>query len=239
MIDWPEAINLYKPAIVKISTPRGMGTGFIIASSKVNNICGIATASHVVSDALYWEEPIRIEHLESRKSIIFHNTERVILLKEELDTAAILVNRSEGFPERCLPIIPAGKSLKVGHEVGWLGFPALSPNNLCFFTGRISCYITSGGAYFVDGVIINGVSGGPAFHLATASPVIIGIVSAYIVNRATGGTLPGLGVIRDIQQFQKLIQGFQSMDEAKKQETSPTMPPSPKIEPPTTQQKPS
>src|SRR5207249_3554217 len=137
MIDWPEAIQLLLPSIVQISTPRGSGTGFVIASSGVNNISGIATASHVVSAAHFWEEPIRIRHIASGQTVVFRHTERAVLLEERLDTAAIVVRRTGGFfPEHTLPVTPEGQSLKVGHEIGWLGFPSVSPNNLCFFTGR-------------------------------------------------------------------------------------------------------
>jgi hypothetical protein len=226
MIDWPEAIELLKTSIVKITTPHGSGTGFVIASANKSNLCGIATAAHVVNNAHYWEEPIRIEHIASGQTFVLRHSDRAVLLEERFDTAAIILERKGSiFQDYNLPVSPEGHSLKLGWEVGWLGFPSVSPNNLCFFTGRISCYIQNDGAYLVDGVAINGVSGGPAFHLADHFPVIIGVVSAYIANRATGETLPGLAVVRDVRQFQELIKRFSSMEEAKQQEAQPMSPP--------------
>ena len=69
------------------------------------------------------------------------------------------------------------------------------PQKLCFFSGRVSAYLAEENAYLVDGVAINGVSGGPAFH---ETGKIIGLVTAYIVNRATGEALPGVSLIRSV-----------------------------------------
>ena len=61
---------------------------------------------------------------------------------------------------------------------------------LCFFHGFISGYFNDPPTYLVDGVAINGVSGGPAFDNRVH---IIGLVSAYIPNRVDRQTtLPGL-----------------------------------------------
>ena len=71
--------------------------------------------------------------------------------------------------------------------------PAIEPDTLCFFAGTVSARQTNRKAYLIDGVAINGVSGGPVFHSPTPDEVqIIGCVSAYHANRATGETLPGL-----------------------------------------------
>ena len=79
-------------------------------------------------------------------------------------------------------------------------------------------------AYLVDGVAINGVSGGPAF---IPEKMLIGVVAAYIPNRATGEPLPGLAVVRGVGQFHEVAESFRSLDEAKAQETQPTEPPPP------------
>ena len=74
----------------------------------------------------------------------------------------------------------------------------------------------------MDGVAINGVSGGPAFHVTGVEemPVLImGVVSAYVPNRATGETLPGLSVVRDVAQFHELAPTFASLDQAKSAES--------------------
>jgi len=49
---------------------------------------------------------------------------------------------------------------------------------------------------------------------------IIGTVSAYAPNRATGDILPGLSIARDVSHFHNTIRTIKTMDEAlaKKQE---------------------
>lgn len=226
---WPEAIKAVRSHVFRISTPRGSGTGFLIANGKNDAICAVATAAHVVDHAHYWEEPIRIEHAESGVTKVLRPSHRAVFLDEAHDTAAILFHREADLvlPADPLPMVPERSFVMVGNEIGWLGFPAIH-QGVCFFTGRVSAWISNEKAYLVDGVAINGVSGGPAFHLGTASdPVYLaGVVSAYIPNRATGEVLPGLSVIRDVAQFHSLAPTFASLDEAKQAE-SPAEPPPP------------
>ncbi|MBI5873147.1 MAG: trypsin-like peptidase domain-containing protein [Candidatus Omnitrophica bacterium] len=228
---WHQAIEKMNNLVVRISTPQGSGTGFLVSHSTVKPVCGIATAAHVVDWAHYWEQPIRIDHFASGKSLLLHHNERSIHI-EGHDTATIILEKRDlPLPEHSPKLSPEEKFLKVGNEVGWLGFPAISPKNLCFFSGRTSCFLEEEHAYLVDGVAINGVSGGPVFHLLEDGFVVIGVVSAYIANRVTGETLPGLSVIRDVSQFHKLVREFKSLDDAKKKESVPSSPPSPSPSP--------
>ncbi|MBI5623522.1 MAG: serine protease [Elusimicrobia bacterium] len=227
---WPKAVEYTRPFVVKISTPRGTGTGFLLYRLEGSDLYGIATAAHVIDHAHYWEQPIRFHHPNSQTSVLVRHEERAIFLDEQRDTAVILHSiGSKDFPLPAKPPIlaPEKKCLKVGNEVGWLGFPAVSSSNLCFFSGRTSCFISKDHAYLIDGVAINGVSGGPTFHLnqPTQDVLIIGVVSAYIANRATGETLPGLSVVQDVSHFQELLAKFQSIAEAKKNEAPPQKPP--------------
>jgi hypothetical protein len=227
-MEWYDAIELIRPHVVRILTPQGSGTGFLFSRSANGTVCGIATAAHVVDHAHYWEQPIRIQHEASGAVALLRSGERAILLDEPHDTAAIAIKSSAlALPDEPLNMIPVGRYLRVGNALGWLGFPAISSANLCFFTGRVSAWIQSNGAYLVDGVAINGVSGGPAFTILGESTFIMGVVSAYIPNRATGETLPGLGIVRDVVQLQDLIGPIRSLDEAKAEETEPTEPPPP------------
>jgi hypothetical protein len=186
-ISWSEAVELIQPHVVRISTPRGSGSGFLISNGHNNAICGIATAAHVVDHAHYWEEPIRIDHVSSGKSIVIRRDERAIFLDLNRDTAAILFNRGDlPLPADALPLAPKKMFLMVGNEIGWLGFPAIPTANLCFFAGTVSAFVENQSAYLVDGVAINGVSGGPAFHISDAEKdpiVVMGVVSAYVPNR--------------------------------------------------------
>jgi hypothetical protein len=220
---WYEAMDVITPYVVRISTPQASGTGFLFAYAAGGDLCAFATAAHVVNHAKAWEEPIRIYHLTSNRVLLTRSKDRFIRVDQALDTAAIVVHKGElPVPERLQPLIIEGKRLRVGVEVGWVGFPAMSPENLCLFSGRISCWLERDGAYLVDGVAINGVSGGPAFNLMSDGQIrIIGVVSSYIPNRATGEPLPGVSVVRDVSQLQELVKLFKSLEDAKKAEVPP------------------
>lgn len=227
-IEWSQAVELITPHVVRISTPRGSGTGFLISNNKMHTIAGVATAAHVVNHAHYWEEPIRIDHISSGKVTVVRHNQRAVFLDENRDTAAVLFNLGDiPLPNAPLPLVPPKMFLKVGNEVGWLGFPAIPLANLCFFKGNVSAWIDSQLAYLVDGVAINGVSGGPAFHLSgdpAAPMLVIGVVSAYVPNRATGEVLPGLAVVRDVSHFHELAPTFASLDQAR-EAAPPAQPP--------------
>lgn len=224
-MEWHDAIDAIKPHVMKIETPDGSGTGFLISLTADRGLCGIATAAHVVSHANRWEEPIHIKHDESGYTLVVRASDRAIFIDEARDTAAIVCARQDmPLPEAALPLIPEGRLLRVGNEIGWVGFPAISPSNLCFFSGRTSSFVEVEHAYLVDGVAINGVSGGPTFHIRGDQLRIIGVVTAYIANRATGEALPGLCVVRDVSQFQDVVRRFRSIDEAKSKESPPDQP---------------
>lgn len=235
-IAWSEAVQIIEPHVVRIATPRGSGSGFLISNARNSGVCGIATAAHVVDQAHYWEEPIRIDHASSGKSLVVRRDERAVFLDLGRDTAAILFNRGDlPLPATPLPLVPRNKAVRVGVKIGWLGFPAIPSASLCFFEGMVSAHVVPQEAYLVDGVAINGVSGGPAFHLVNrkADPTyVMGVVSAYIPNRATGEVLPGLSVVRHVRQFHELAPTFASLDQAKEAEQPAELPPTKPDDPP-------
>lgn len=63
----------------------------------------------------------------------------------------------------------------------------------------------------------HGTARGPAFQLTNSGPRLMGVLSAYIPNRATGEDLPGLSVARDISHFHELLKDFKSVEEAKEE----------------------
>lgn len=217
-IEWHEAISKVTPFIVRIATPQTSGSGFLVAHSEDAAICGIATAAHVVNHAHDWDEPIKIEHYQSRQSIVVKPDRRFVFIDQQLDTAAILFNKETlPLPQNPPKLMEDGKVLKTGVEVGWLGFPGMFPQNLCYFSGRVSSFLHAESAYLVDGVSIHGVSGGPAFWLAYDDTEFVGVVSSYVANRATGETLPGLAVVRDVVHLQNFVKRLRSLDDARKQ----------------------
>jgi hypothetical protein len=131
------------------------------------------------------------------------------------------------LPDPALPMMAKDRYLKSGVDIGWLGFPAIPRASLCFFSGHVSAYLQEDAAYLVDGVVINGVSGGPAFRRVAGSAELIGVVSAYIPNRATGDVLPGVAVVRDVNRFHDLAERLSTLDEAQAQQNPPGEPPPP------------
>jgi len=236
-IAWHMAFEQIAPYVVKIITPQGSGTGFLVAVSGNKHLVGIATATHVLDFAHYWEQPIRIEHAKSGETIFLNNADRFVEVNYKRDIASIVIpNGKLPFPSETLGIIAEDKYIKIGVELGWVGFPAIAQNNLCFFSGTVSSWVEEDGFYFVDGVAINGVSGGPAFCIKDNKVHLIGVVSAYVPNRATGATLPGLCVVRDVQPLNKMITELKSLEEAKKTETTSDEPPPPPSGPTSSEQ---
>jgi len=225
-VNWNEVVDRVTPHVVKIETPEGHGTGFLCLYNADKSVLGIATAHHVIAHAHRWMEPIRLTQYPSGKSAMLQAlATRVIWTAPQNDSALILLSKSEvselELPEKAIPLMPIEKRLPIGNEVGWLGFPALgeSANMICFFSGTISAWQAEKKAYLVDGVAINGCSGGPVVFSTPADGVqIVGAISAYMVNRATGEALPGLAVAQDVSYFNTVAGHIKSIDEARKQQ---------------------
>ena len=191
---WHVAYERIKPYLFRIHTEGGFGTGFLFAFNKDHSLAAIATAAHVIEHEHSWSKPIKIGHYETRDIVLFSTQERVIWLDLKRDAATILI-RSDKFnlPPSALPIMDPTKYKKVGVEVGWVGFPGICAHELRFFPGKISTFLLAENCYLIDGVAINGVSGGPVFdELKDSTPEIVGVVSAYMPNRATQEPSPGL-----------------------------------------------
>jgi hypothetical protein len=223
-MNWNQIVNKIKPYMVKIKTPSGSGTGFLCLYNHDKSWCGIATASHVVNDVDEWQQPIKIIHQTSEKPMIFlKENDRVIISDPKTDSAIIFFPRPKDLtlPDELIKLRPLDKILDIGSEVGWLGYPYLEENNSCFFSGCISARNEDKKYYLIDGVAINGVSGGPVLYSTETDGVeIIGIISAYMANRATGSSLPGLSVAQDVFHLHEVVKTIKSIDEAreKKQE---------------------
>lgn len=219
-MSWTAVYKMIQPYIVRIRTPSGYGTGFLFAYGANRTVCAFATAAHVVDHAQEWDEPIRITHHGSGSTVLLNAKERAILVDSSRDTASIVTaNVGMNLPDELLMLVPANEMKLVGVEVGWVGFPCVAPSRLCFFSGRVSAAIDPGDSYLLDGVAINGVSGGPVFAEYPAdTPQLMGTVSAYISNRATGESLPGLLKVQDLTAVHEVIQRLNSLGEAQKKE---------------------
>jgi hypothetical protein len=221
-MNWDQVVKKVSPHVVKIETPSGHGTGFCLLYNEQNQWYCIATADHVVAHADNWREPIKIHHPNSGEPLFLRAEDRVIYRDWRTDSAVILFLKGDfEFPEIPITLFPMGQRIDIGAEVGWLGFPSVAPHTLCFFSGNISAHQEFRNAYLIDGVAINGVSGGPVLFLTETDGVqIVGTVSAYTANRATGEALPGLAIAQDVSHFHSIYTHVNSLDEAnrKKQE---------------------
>jgi len=219
-MDWHELYEKVTPYIVSVMTPQGRGTGFLFAYNANRSLAAFATAAHVVDHAHDWKEPIKFRHHNSGEELFLPDEQRVVFLDRIHDSASIvLLNKGLPLPKDVLPLAPQDKFLKIGIEVGWAGFPSIAYTNLCFFSGRVSNYLADESSYLIDGVAINGVSGGPVFaETVRDKPHIIGTISAYIPNRNRGEALPGLLRARDVTSFHETIEKINSLDDARKQE---------------------
>jgi hypothetical protein len=139
-ITWAKALEKLEEYIFKILTPSGTGTGFLISVS--GNICGIATAFHVVEHEYNWEEPIKIRHYKTGKQVLLKKSDRVILIYPDNDLAFILFPRGEfKLPSTTLGMKPSDKAVMQGVQMGWCGFPNIASWQLCFFTGHVSAFL--------------------------------------------------------------------------------------------------
>ncbi|MDD4980327.1 MAG: serine protease [Candidatus Omnitrophica bacterium] len=194
-----EVLENLQNHVVYISTPAGSGTGFLVASSEGEKVIGIATAWHVVNYAVEWDQPIKVKHHITGKTILLKEGNRSIHWDDATDSALIRLPKGQlPLPDEVLPLFEKKSHKKAGVELGWCGFPSVYPTQLCFFSGRVSAWLAEREAYLVDGVVINGVSGGPTFDRFSE---LVGFVTAYIPNRATGKALPGVGLIRSITPY--------------------------------------
>jgi hypothetical protein len=221
-MNWDQIVKKVTPYIVRIETPSGHGSGFLYLYNDDKSWCGVATAAHVLYQAEKWKQPVEIYHSESNQNLFLREHERVITIDWETDSAVLLFNKGElPLPENLIPLLPTESPLSIGLEVGWLGFPAIESYTLCFFSGIISARQEPRKAYLIDGVAINGVSGGPVIYSTSTDGIqFIGTVNAYKANRATGEALPGLLIAQDVSHFHDILNYVRSTDEAnrKKQE---------------------
>lgn len=214
-MDWNQVVEKVSPYIMEIHTPSGRGTGFLCMFNSTKGMCGISTALHVIENADEWHQPIKLIHHNSRKNVFLKEADRAIITDPATDSAVILLSTPDfPFPEEPIPLLPMSNPLHIGNEVGWLGFPAIDSDVLCFFSGNISA--KKGTSYLIDGVAIHGVSGGPVLYVTPTEGVqIVGIVSAYRANRVTGEALPGLLYAKDVSHFHGVIDKIRSIDDAK------------------------
>lgn len=218
---WFEGVEQISPHLVRISTPSGYGTGWMVSLTKAKDLCAIATAAHVIDHANKWEQPVRITHHETGESRLLRSDDRAIKLYAKQDIGLLILEK-KGFPlpDNPLHMIERDYHLKPGVPVGWVGFPVIESEKVCFFSGTISTVLEQQNAYLVDGVAIHGISGGPAFTVGDNFE-LIGVVSQYIANHTTGEALPGLLLLSEVTPFHDITDVFSDLDDARSNESPP------------------
>ena len=217
---WNACYKKILPYVFSIETPEGSGTGVYVATNESKNLAIVATAAHVVEHADDWHLPIKLRHYSTGKEIFLTAEERVIFLDRQRDSACVLIPVADfDLPVDVLPLIAEQKFKPIGIEVGWVGFPSIASPELCFFSGRLSAWLEKDDSYLIDGVAINGVSGGPVFAmLGVDQPQLIGTISAYMPNRVRGDVLPGMLRAQDVTLMHETLKQVRSLDEARRKQ---------------------
>lgn len=206
---WSKSIEHVTPLMFKIETSKGSGSGFYISSGfdtvAKKKIAVIATADHVVHHAFRWNEPIELFQFNPPAHKKLFPGQYRQLENIEDDLALIIIDFDLfNFSVKSFKIVRPESVARIGVTVGWCGFPAIPgifENKLCFFSGCISAYLNEKGDYLIDGNVISGVSGAPAFTMSE-SATIMGVVTHYIL---TGEKTPGLSLIRNLRPITQLI----------------------------------
>jgi len=215
---WATCYENVLPYVFAIETPEGAGSGVFFMYNDTKTYAAVATAAHVVDHADTWKLPIKLRNHNTGKELFLKDDDRVLFVDRRRDTAAIMFLASLlELPQEVLPLMAANKYKPIGTEIAWVGYPSIAHPNLCFFSGRVSAFLMSDDSYLIDGVAINGVSGGPVFSLSDKDqPMLLGTVSAYMPNRIRGDALPGLLRVQDVTTFHETINTVKSIDDARK-----------------------
>lgn len=197
-LQWHDVVDRASKSVFRLYAGSSAGTAFVIGLGREPRngdwYATLATAWHVLENL-----PGRTDDLElvsvDRRTVFSSAADQIgfyPLGEPRYDTGLVVVRTAAPLVEQqeLLPLIPVESMLARGAEIGWLGFPSITEPELCFFQGYVSGYLSDPPFYLVDGVAINGVSGGPALDNRAH---VVGLVSAYLPNRIDPATtLPGL-----------------------------------------------
>lgn len=207
---WAIAAERVSRVLFRVETDTKGGTSFAILCAEDPSNHGFvtlfATANHVVRD------------YKPGSPLSLNSADGSSTLDAQANTLSVIPPSSPHYDIALIsaisdqPILPPGHLVPLlshdfypprGAQLGWLGFPSIVWPELCFFQGPLSGYLNAPPAYLVDGVAINGVSGGPAFN---NEGTIFGAVQSYIPNKPTKElTLPGLMVVVPIASLDHWI----------------------------------
>lgn len=214
-MSWATCYQNILPYLFKISVPDGYGSAVFVGYNDDKSLAAVATAAHTLADADERNLRISLRHHLSGEEVDLEESDRVIFIDSHRDAAVVLFP-AEYFdlPSEALPVMPAGDSQPVGSEVGWVGYPGIARTIPCFFSGRISAFMSGIHSYLLDGIVINGVSGGPVFEMRSDDkPRLLGVVCAYLSHVGELSTPTGLSLVADVSHFHETIKKIRNVDE--------------------------
>jgi hypothetical protein len=207
---WALAAERVSRVLFRIETDTKAGTAFAILwaedPSKHGFATLFATANHIVADYKQGS-PLSLTSADGSSTLDTQACTLTVIPPSSGDYDIALISatseRSILPPSYLVPLLSHDLYAPRGAQLGWLGFPSIVWPELCFFQGSLSGYLSEPYAYLVDGVAINGVSGGPAFN---NEGTVFGVVQSYIPNRPTKElTLPGLMAVVPIASLDHWI----------------------------------
>lgn len=215
-MDKVSGFRLVRPHTVKLSTAGNMGCGFLVDTPVLQSGRPgvlLATAWHVIQSAVDTAGALDVYHFSSGNSCRIPASDFGVLSDKGRDLAVVFFERSHlpDLPVECLHLLD--DVLPPGQEISWCGYPAgvliswsIKGDLLCHFSGTISAsYGKNNKDYLIDGVTINGISGGPAYLEQEGKLIVVGVVTNYYPNIQRNGVLPGLGAIRGIDEIMQSI----------------------------------
>ena len=154
MSPWNEAARKVATQVVRIDTHDSRGTGFFIYGDSGAGVLTIGTAYHVIENA--GKKPVHVKVADGRTLVMNNHAPGMIYAQlDDLDAVVIICTGLDDIPVPSVPLLDKRESLlNVGVELGWLGFPRIAPDRLCFFSGRISAIGED--HFLVDGTAIHG-----------------------------------------------------------------------------------
>ena len=207
---WAIAAERVSRVLFRVETETSAGTAFAIMYAEHPSTNGyatmFATANHVVREHKPGS-PLSLTSADGSSVLDVQSCTLTVIppSNDNYDIALIAgVSEKPAVPPNDLvPLLAHDFYPPRGAQLGWLGFPSIAWPELCFFQGSLSGYLTAPEAYLIDGVAINGVSGGPAFN---DEGTIFAVLQAYRPNRPTPNlTLPGLAMAVPIAALDEWI----------------------------------
>lgn len=211
-LPWDKIVDRVTPIVFRVYAGRSAGTAFIISlgTEKETSLnCAIlATADHVLAASVDTAEKVRLVSADRQKVFDADMDEiRVQPLGSKAhDTMLVLLKSKKPIleQEKLLPMLRWDLVMPKGAPIGWMGYPGITEPELCFFHVHVSGFVNEPPTYLIDGVAVNGVSGGPAFDNRSH---LVGLVSAYIPNRINAHTtLPGLMALVPINSIRLFME---------------------------------